>query len=58
MDLKFDKEAYSRYVNKKNTISNKRIRPESESFMDALLSADMTATPEGREILEAIKDLK
>ena len=30
----------------------------NETFIDVLLSADMTATPEGRKILKAIKRLK
>jgi hypothetical protein len=57
MDLTISQEAYEEYLQKKEVISNTRIRPDNEDFFDALLSVDMTATPEGREILEAIRKL-
>ena len=57
MDLTISREAYERYLKKKEVIGNKRLRPENENFIDALLSVDMTATPERRETLEAIKKL-
>jgi len=57
MNLTISQDAYERYLKKKEVIGNKRLRPENESFIDALLSVDMTATPERRETLEAIKKL-
>ena len=58
MDLAISQEAYEKYLNKDDTISNTRIRPENETFIDAIMSADMTTTPEGREILETIRKIK
>ena len=58
MDLTISQEAYEKYLNKKDVISNTRLRPENEDFFDALMSVDMTATPEGREILDTIRKLK
>ena len=49
--------AYDRYISQKNVISNERIRPDNESFLDAMLSVDMNATPEGRKILDIIRKL-
>jgi len=57
MDITISQEAYKRYLEKKEVIGNKRLRPENQTFIDALLSVDMTATPERRETLEAIKKL-
>jgi len=57
MDITISQEAYERYLKKKEAIGNKRLRPENQTFIDALLSVDMTATPERRETLEAIKKL-
>jgi RNA polymerase primary sigma factor len=50
-------EAYDRYLNKKNVVNNKRIRPDGETLIDALLSEDMSASPEGRDILDAVREL-
>ena len=57
MELTISKEAYEKYLAKKDVISNTRIRPDNEDFFDALISVDMTATPEGQKILEVIKKL-
>ena len=57
MNLTISQEAYDRYLEKKILISNTRLRPDNEDFFDALMSVDITATPEGREILETIKKL-
>jgi len=57
LNLSVSQAAYERYLLKKNVTSNKRIRPDNETFLDAMLSVDMTATPEGREILDAISKL-
>ena len=45
--------AYDRYVNKKEPVSNSRIRPDDQDIFDALLSVDM-GRQERRESLEAI----
>ena len=50
-------EAYEKYLQKKDVISNTRLRPDNEDFFDAIMSVDMTATPEGREILDTIRKL-
>ena len=57
MDLTISQAAYEKYLNKKDVITNTRLRPENEDFFDALMSVDMTATPEGREILDTIRKL-
>jgi hypothetical protein len=57
MEFNISQEAYEKYLKKKDTISNTRIRPKNEAFLDAIMSVDMTATPERREILEVIKNL-
>jgi len=57
MELTISQEAYERYQKKENPVSNKRLRPDNEDFFDALLSVDMTATPERQKTLEAIKRL-
>jgi hypothetical protein len=57
MDVTVSKEAYEKYLHKKDSIGNTRLRPENETFFDAMMSVDMTATPEGRKILETIKQL-
>ena len=58
MDTTISQEAYERYLEKKDIVSNARLRPDNEDFFDALLSVDMTATSEGRDILDAIRKLK
>jgi len=57
INLSISQDAYDRYISQKNVVSNERIRQDNESFLDALLSVDMTATPEGREILDVIRKL-
>ena len=57
MDITISEEAYEKYRGKKDIISNIRLRPDNQDFFDALLSVDMTATPEGRDILDAIRKL-
>jgi predicted HTH domain antitoxin len=46
MEFSITQDAYEKYLEKKDTISNSRLRPEGETFLDALMSVDMTATPE------------
>jgi len=57
MDITISQEAYENYLQKRDNISNIRLRPENETFFDAIMSVDMTATPEGREILDTIRKL-
>ncbi|MCL2758752.1 MAG: hypothetical protein FWD22_00875 [Treponema sp.] len=59
MDFKISDDIYKRYIQRSenNYPQNSRIRPDDMDFIDALLSVDMTATPEGRDILEAISKL-
>jgi hypothetical protein len=57
MDITISKEAYEKYLGKKAIVSNARLRSANEDFYDALLSVDMTVTPEGRDILDAIRKL-
>ena len=57
IDLAVSQEAYDKYILKKNVISNTRLRPDNEDFFDALMSVDMSATPDGREMLDSIRML-
>jgi len=57
MDIAISQEAYEKYLGKKDIISNARLRSDNEDFFDALMSVDMAATPEGRDILDAIRKL-
>jgi len=57
IDIEVSQEAYEKYRMKKDMISNTRLRSDNEDFYDALMSVDMTATPEGRDILNAIRKL-
>ena len=57
LDLTISQEAYEKYLEKKYVISNARLRPDNEDFFDAMLSTDLNETPEGREILDAIRKL-
>jgi len=53
----FSDEAWDRYLGREELVSNRRFRPDGESFLDALASVDMTATPERREAMEMIRNL-
>ena len=57
IDITISQEAYEKHLQKKDVISNTRLRSDNEDFFDALMSVDMTATPEGREILSVISKL-
>jgi hypothetical protein len=57
LDWSISQEAYENYLQKDNSIGNSRLRSKNESFLDAMLSVDMNSTPEGKQILEAIKNL-
>jgi hypothetical protein len=49
--------AYEKYLASQDTISNTRIRPENQSFFEALMSVDMAADPDGKKIIDIIKRL-
>ena len=53
----FSEKTYKAYIEQKKSIINERFRGENETFFDAMLSeeADLSKTPEGREILEFIR---
>jgi hypothetical protein len=57
MELNVSHEAYEKYLEKRDTISNSRIRPDNESFFDALMSVDMANDPDGKKVIEIIKAL-
>jgi hypothetical protein len=57
IDSNISQEAYEKHLEKKGNISNIRLRPENETFFDAMMSMDMNSTPEEREILDAIRNL-
>ena len=57
MELIISQEAYERYLKKENAVINKRLRSDDEDFLDALLSVDMTSTPDRQKTLEAIRKL-
>ena len=58
MKIHISQEAHKRHQKKDITVINKRLRADNEDFFDALLSVDMTATPERRKTLETISKLK
>jgi hypothetical protein len=57
MEIIISDSAYEKYLQKNDTVSNSRLRPENENFFDAMMSVDMNATPERREILKIIQEL-
>jgi len=57
MDFQIDQGTFDEYQAKNDTVSNERIRPDSQNFFDALLSIDMRNDPDGKRIIEAIKVL-
>ena len=57
MDLSISQDTYNRYAKKSGVISNRRIRPENEGFIDALLSVDMVSTPDRKEAMNIIRNL-
>jgi len=58
-DINISSQAWQKYLDNHETISNERLRPDNVSFWDAILSdeADFTQTPEGKRIVELIRDL-
>ena len=57
MDFTIDQKTYDEYLAKKDSISNERIRPDDQSFFDALMSVDMKNDPNGKRVIEIIKAL-
>jgi len=57
MDFTIDQNSYDEYLEKKDFISNERIRPDDQNFFDALLSVDMKNDPDGKRIIKIIKAL-
>jgi hypothetical protein len=53
----FSEDTYRAYLEKRSYTLNERLRGEDETFFDAMLSeeADLTKSPEGREIFEFIR---
>ena len=51
-DINISSQAWQRYLDNHETISNERLRPDNVSFWDAILSeeADFTQAPEGKRI--------
>jgi hypothetical protein len=57
MDFAIDQKSYNEYFEKKDYISNERIRPDDQNFFDALMSVDMKNDPDGKRVIEIIKAL-
>jgi len=57
MDLIFDDDSYSKFLNEKKTVYNCRLRDDNETFFDAMLSkeADLRTTTEGEKIIQYIQ---
>ena len=56
----FSEETYQAYLKQQKFLLNERFRDENETIFDVVLSeeADFTKHPEGKEILETIRDYK
>jgi len=57
MDFVIDQKSYEEYLEKKDYISNERIRPDDQNFFDALMTVDMKNDPDGKRLIEIIKAL-
>ena len=59
MDLIFNDEYYTKFLNEKKIMYNSRLRDDNETFFDALLSkeADLRTTPEGKKIIQFIQSI-
>jgi hypothetical protein len=59
MQFALTDEDYKEYLNKKDHISNTRMRPDTIDFFDWLSSedADMSKTPEGRQLIAALQSV-
>jgi len=60
MDLTFNDEYYTKFLNEKKAIYNSRLRGDNETFFDAMLSkeADLRTTPEGEKIIQFIQSIE
>jgi hypothetical protein len=59
MDFIVSDEDYKEYLKKRDSISNTRMRPDTMGFFDWLSSedADMSKTPEGRQLIAALQSI-
>ena len=59
MDLTFNDEHYTKFLNEKKAIYNSRLRDDNETFFDAMLSkeADLRTTPEGEKMIQFIQSI-
>jgi len=57
VNFTIDQTNFNEYLEKKDSISNERIRPDDQNFFDALMSVDMKKDPDGIRIIEIIKAL-
>ena len=58
-DINISPQAWQKYLDNYETVSNERLRSDGVSFLDAMLSeeADFSRTAEGKRIVELIRDL-
>ena len=56
----FSEDTYQEFIKQKNYCLNERLRKDEETIFDAVLSeeADFTKSPEGKEILDAIRSFE
>jgi len=52
-----DQKSYKEYLAKKDTISNERIRPDNQTFLDAIMTIDMKTHPDGKRVIQILKAL-
>ena len=57
LNFEIDDNVFNKYLEKKDSVTNDRIRPDDQNFFDALLSVDMKNDPDGIEIINIIKAL-
>jgi hypothetical protein len=59
MNFSLTDEVYKEYLKKKDYISNTRLRPDDVDIFEWLSAkdADMSKTPEGRQIIAALQSL-
>jgi hypothetical protein len=59
MDFTLTDKDYEEYLRKKEYVSNTRIRPDDMNFFDWLSAkdADMSKTPEGRQLIAALQSI-
>jgi len=57
MNFEIDDGVFNKYLEKKESVTNDRIRPDDQNFFDALLSVDMKNDPDGIKIINMIKAL-